>query len=58
MRQRLIDSIRKMMQIQNNSPEFEYGFLDFYTETKLKEMMAGWQQNQPELFAREGIYLM
>ena len=55
---RLINSIQKMMRIQNNCPEFNYTFLQRYSKQQLQEMMTGWQQKQPELFNTNGLYIM
>ena len=57
-RLRLINSIQKMMRIQNNMPGFNYTFLHTYSHQQLQKMMTGWQQNQPELFNTQGIYIL
>ncbi len=58
LRSRLIQSIQQMLRIQNNKPEFEYSFLQRYSQQQLQQMMAGWQQNQPTLFNTHGIYVL
>ena len=55
---RLINSIQKMMRIQNNRPAFNYTFLEDYSQQQLQQMMTGWQQNQPALFNTHGIYVL
>jgi hypothetical protein len=55
---RLINSIQNMMRIQNNCPEFNYTFLQRYSQQQLQQMMAGWQQNQPALFNTHGLYIL
>lgn len=55
---RLINSIQNMMRIQNNRPEFNYTFLQNYSQQQLQQMMTGWQQNQPALFNTHGIYVL
>jgi guanylate kinase len=55
---RLINSIQNMLRIQNNMPEFNYTFLQRYSQQQLQQMMTGWQQNQPELFNTQGIYIL
>jgi hypothetical protein len=57
-RLRLINSIQNMLRIQNNMPEFNYTFLHSYSQQQLQRMMTGWQQNQPELFNTQGIYIL
>jgi guanylate kinase len=57
-RLRLINSIQNMLRIQNNMPEFNYTFLQRYSQQQLQQMMTGWQQNQPELFNTQGIYIL
>jgi hypothetical protein len=47
-----------MMRIQNNCPEFNYTFLQDYSQQQLQQMMAGWQQNQPTLFNTHGLYIL
>lgn len=39
-------------------PEFNYTFLQRYSQQQLQQMMTGWQQNQPELFNTQGIYIL
>jgi hypothetical protein len=58
LRSRLIQSIQQMLRIQNNKPEFEYTFLQRYSQQQLQQMMTGWQQNQPTLFNTHGIYVL
>jgi len=57
-RTKAIATIQKMLRIQNNCPAHVYTFLYEKENTQLQQMLNGWQQNQPEMFARHGYYVM
>jgi len=62
LRSRLLHSIYAMLGKQNgHAPEsYEWVWKRWGNAsiTELAQMQAGWQRNQPELYARHGIYVM
>lgn len=59
---RLLQSITKMLSVQNDCGANAYGWVwerwGKASVTELAQMQAGWQRNHPELFRAHGVYVL
>lgn len=57
-RTKAIATIQKLLGLHNDVPADVYLWVHRYDNTQLQQMLNGWQQNQPAMFARHGYYVM
>ena len=53
-----IQTIVNFLRIVNTQPTAEYLWVNRYSDQQLQQMLVGWQQNQPQLFATQGYYIL
>jgi hypothetical protein len=57
-RTKAIATIQKLLGMHNDAPAHVYTWVHRYDDAQLQQMLNGWQNNQPEMFARHGYYVM
>ena len=57
-RLKAIQTIVNFLRIVNTQPTAEYLWVNNYSDQQLQQMLVGWQQNQPRLFAAQGYYVL
>ena len=57
-RTKAVRTIQTLLSLQNGHPATAYSWVNRYSDRQLLEMLAGWQRNEPALFAQHGYYVM
>ncbi len=57
-RSKAIQTIINFLRVDNNCSTAEYTWVNRYSNQQLQQMLNGWQQNRPQLFAAQGYYVL